>query len=139
MSPENGRVEIWRGGPRAPFPDPAHQTGHAVFPASGFRTRGGGCFRPPRTPTRRILVRLGISGLLDRLNASLRLLGFSPIARALGPSDLTLEPRPLGSTIVTRFTATLWASPTSTLARLGSSRTASCASFRPRTGMDLPC
>jgi hypothetical protein len=51
------------------------------------------------------MVRLGISGLLDRLNASLRLLGFSPIARALVPSDLTLEPRPLRSTIVTRFHA----------------------------------
>jgi hypothetical protein len=51
------------------------------------------------------MVRLGISGLLERLNASLRLLGFSPIARALVPSGLTLEPRPLRSTIITRFTA----------------------------------
>src|SRR5690349_3222861 len=32
-------------------------------------------------------------------------LGSSPIARALGPSDLTLEPRPLCSTVVTRFSA----------------------------------
>jgi hypothetical protein len=85
------------------------------------------------------MVRLGISGLLERLNASLRLLGFSPIARALVPSDRTLDPRPLRSTIVTRFIATLWASPTSTPARLGSSRTAGCAGFRPCTGMDLPC
>jgi hypothetical protein len=30
-----------------------------------------------------------------------------PIARALAPSDLTLEPRPLRSTIVTRFTASM--------------------------------
>jgi hypothetical protein len=51
------------------------------------------------------MVRLGISGLLDRLNASLRLLGFSPIARALVPLGLTLEPRPLCSTVVTRFHA----------------------------------
>jgi len=53
------------------------------------------------------MVRLDISSLLERLNASLRLLGFSPIARALAPSDLTLEPRPLRSTIVTRFTASM--------------------------------
>jgi hypothetical protein len=28
----NCRVEIWRGGAKAPFPDPAHQTGRADFP-----------------------------------------------------------------------------------------------------------
>jgi hypothetical protein len=56
-------------------------------------------------PAGRARVRLRISGLLKRLNASLRLLGFSPIARALVPSDLTLEPRPLCSTVVTRFPA----------------------------------
>ena len=49
------------------------------------------------------MVRLGISGLLERLNALLRLLGSSPIARALAPSDLTLELRSLRSTIITRF------------------------------------
>jgi hypothetical protein len=30
------RVEIWRGGSGAPFPDPAHQTGRAVFPHPAF-------------------------------------------------------------------------------------------------------
>jgi hypothetical protein len=35
----NCRVEIWRGGAKAPFPDPAHQTGRADFPHLGFRTR----------------------------------------------------------------------------------------------------
>ena len=35
----------------------------------------------------------------------MRLLGSSPIARALVPSDLTLELRPLRSAIVTRFSA----------------------------------
>ena len=51
------------------------------------------------------MVRLNISGLLDRPNASLRLLGSSPLARALAPSDLTLELRSLRSTIITRFIA----------------------------------
>ena len=35
-----GRVEIWRGGPKAPFPDPAHQTGRADLPHPAF---GQGC------------------------------------------------------------------------------------------------
>ena len=52
------------------------------------------------------MVRLSISGRLERLNALLRLLGSSPIARALAPSDLTLELRSLRSTIITRFLAT---------------------------------
>jgi hypothetical protein len=38
-SPLRGRVEIWRGSLRAPFPDPAHQTGRADLPHLGFRTR----------------------------------------------------------------------------------------------------
>ena len=42
------------------------------------------------------------SGTAERFIEVARL---SPIARALAPSDLTLELRPLRSTIVTRFTA----------------------------------
>ena len=43
-----GGVEEWRGGDvcAAPFPLPAHQTGRADFPASGFRTKVMSCFRP---------------------------------------------------------------------------------------------
>src|SRR4029077_7085444 len=41
-----GRVEIWRGSLRAPFPDPAHQTGRADLPHLGFRTRVLRSLRP---------------------------------------------------------------------------------------------
>jgi len=34
-----GTVVEWRGSLRAPFPDPAHQTGRADLPHLGFRTR----------------------------------------------------------------------------------------------------
>jgi hypothetical protein len=83
---------------------PAHQTGHAAFPASGFRTRW--LMLSPTQDTHRAcpgsLGHLKPSGTAERFIEVARL---SPIARALAPSDLTLEPRPLRSTIVTRFTA----------------------------------
>ena len=44
-APVRGRVEIWRGDPVVPFPDPAHQTGCANLPRPAFG-QGCLCFRP---------------------------------------------------------------------------------------------
>jgi hypothetical protein len=73
------------------------------FPASGFRTRW--LMLSPTHDTRRAchgsLRHLLPSGTAERFLEVARL---TPIARALAPSDLTLEPRSLRSTIITRFT-----------------------------------
>jgi hypothetical protein len=90
----------------SPFPDPAHQTGHAAFPASGFRTRW--LMRSPTHNTRKAchgsLRHLRPPATSERFVEVARL---TPIARALVPSGLTLELRPLRSTIVTRFNANI--------------------------------
>jgi hypothetical protein len=133
---------MWRSVAALPSRDGVYESnatyGRRPHNASGFRTRW--LMRSPTHNTHKAchgsLRHLRPPGTAERFIEVARL---APIARALAPSDLTLELRPLRSTIVTRFTATLWAFPTSTLARLGSSRIAGCASFHPRTGMDLPC
>ena len=101
-----GRVGMWRGGCRsnisvaapfvrrcltgsamAPFPHPAHRTGHADFPHPAL----GQDF----TPSSRVTP----SAVSEHFS---ELLGF-PISRSLTACCVCLEPRPLPSTGITRL------------------------------------
>src|SRR5712671_4563516 len=105
-SSQVGRVEVWRGGCRpnisvsapfvwrclnsstmAPFPHPAHRTGHADLPHPALGQ--------DVTP---LLSRATPSAVSEH---SSELIG-CPISRSLTASCVCLEPRPLPSTGVTR-------------------------------------